>query len=331
MSNQNLSPTVSVLMSVYNEPLDWIQQAIDSILAQTFTDFEFIIINDKPDRAELKEFLERNSAIDARIRIHTNPENIGLTKSLNVGLKLCTGKYIARMDADDISLPERFQKQVELLENDIRIGIVGCWLKDIGSKKAVRKIPVDNMDIKLRWMIRPPFDHPSTMMRSSVLKDNGISYNERLKYAQDMQLWYEMGKVCSFANIPQVLFLHRHNFQQVSLLHQQEQLINTKLVRKKLLEDWIYELDIEDQLPDTVSIQYIINVASKFKQNSSKCRDKKIMLLYMLYLSLKRYNLKSFFLYIKLILIKKSCLTFRDHARVLVKHIAPNKYLHSGI
>ena len=111
-------PIISVIMSVYNEPLDWVQESIDSILQQTFGNFEFIIINDNPNNKELFDFLITNKIKDNRIIIINNDENIGLTKSLNKGLERAKGEYIARMDADDISLPERLEKQINFLNTN---------------------------------------------------------------------------------------------------------------------------------------------------------------------------------------------------------------------
>lgn len=109
-------PMVSVLMSVYGEPLEWLREAVGSILQQTYTDFEFIIVNDNPEREELDGFLRESATGDRRIHIIRNPENIGLTKSLNIGLRECRGRYVARMDADDVSHSTRFEKQVAYMD-----------------------------------------------------------------------------------------------------------------------------------------------------------------------------------------------------------------------
>ena len=97
-----MSVKLSVVMSIYKEPVEWMRQSIDSILNQTFTDFEFVIVNDNPIRSENRDILDEYSKKDFRIIVLSNDENIGLTKSLNKGLRISKGKYIARMDADDI-------------------------------------------------------------------------------------------------------------------------------------------------------------------------------------------------------------------------------------
>ena len=107
---------VSVIMSTYKEPIEWIQQSVDSILNQTYKNLEFIIIVDNPEYVELVSLLNDYADSDDRISVVVNNNNIGLVKSLNKALSFCTGEYVARMDADDVSLPERFQKEVEFLD-----------------------------------------------------------------------------------------------------------------------------------------------------------------------------------------------------------------------
>lgn len=260
MSNQNLSPTVSVLMSVYNEPLDWIQQAIDSILTQTFNDFEFIIVNDKPDRMELKDFLERNTAKDSRIRIHTNPENIGLTKSLNVGLKLCTGKYIARMDADDISLPERFQKQVEYLNQHNQVIVVGTDIKYFGDVPKMTYSdwinPNDN-EIKAQMLSNSGFAHPTVMIRHACLLDNKIEYDENYRQGQDYRLWELLYDFGEFANIKEKLLNYRLSNHQVSKRSNSVQVNLGVNIRRRLIYKWLNRNGIVNLNIETLTLNDI--------------------------------------------------------------------------
>ena len=106
---------LSIIMPVYNEKVEWIKESIESIIYQTFTEFEFIIILDNPENKEAEKLLENYSKKDKRIRILKNKKNIGLVKTLNIGLDVANGEFIARMDADDIALPERFEKQMNFL------------------------------------------------------------------------------------------------------------------------------------------------------------------------------------------------------------------------
>lgn len=112
-----MNSEVSVVMSVYNEPMEWISQSIESILNQSFTNFEFIIINDKPEGKEQIALINEYASQDQRIKIIQNEKNLGLTKSLNIGILHAKSKYIARMDADDISMPNRLKMQYEFMDN----------------------------------------------------------------------------------------------------------------------------------------------------------------------------------------------------------------------
>jgi glycosyltransferase involved in cell wall biosynthesis len=113
-----MKPYISAVMSVYNESEEYLRKSIESILNQTYTDFEFIIILDNPDNKKARDILKEYENKDDRIVLLENEKNIGLAPSLNRGVKVARGKYIARMDADDIALPQRFEKQVYFLENN---------------------------------------------------------------------------------------------------------------------------------------------------------------------------------------------------------------------
>ena len=324
---------LSVLMCVYREPIEWIDESIQSILNQTFPYFEFLIINDNPDSESLCSFLQKKADMDSRIRIITNPENLGLTKSLNIGLKYCKGEFIARMDADDISMPTRFEKQVRLLKENQNIGIVGSYIKLIGTKKGYTRMPVSNDDIKAFEYFSSPFDHPATMMRSTVLSKNGISYDESIRYAQDQRLWYEMSKVCDFANIPEVLFYHRYNNQQISELHNREQLCTIKTVRTEMVFDFlncygIHNIDIRN-----LSVRQIMRISKHIRSvNPSDAERKKMgKISVTLLLSLNHYDFSSFitFLFSGLYLQPAWCL--KDFLKVILKHFNGSLFSGAGI
>ena len=128
---------VSVIMSTYKEPIDWIRQSIDSILNQTFSEFEFIIVVDNPKYKELISVLNDYAEADNRICIMVNENNIGLVKSLNKALSQCNGEYIVRMDADDISLPERIAHQIDYINNK-KYDLVGCFYEVFYEDKTLR-------------------------------------------------------------------------------------------------------------------------------------------------------------------------------------------------
>jgi glycosyltransferase involved in cell wall biosynthesis len=181
-------------MAVYNEA-EYILTAIESILEQSFEDFEFLIIDDgSTDRTSeiIKNYAER----DNRIRHLVNETNKGLPASLNKGIEAANGEYIARMDADDRSRPERFERQVEFLETNSDVHVVACDVRVIGVNGEYfgdREFPQDGRDPETLQKKGPQFAHPSVMMRrTSVRAVDG--YRTAFKYAQDLDLWIRMAR-----------------------------------------------------------------------------------------------------------------------------------------
>lgn len=205
-------PVISVVMSVYKEPIDWLCQSIDSILNQTFKDFEFIIICDNPDYEEGIALLKDYSQKDNRVVLMFNDENIGLTKSLNKGISVAKGKYIARMDADDIALSNRFELQMhEFALQDI-LGVCGTGVEYFGEINTTRFFPKTNDDIYL--FVENCFAHSTILAKSELMKK--YKYNEECKYAQDYDLWFRMYyDGVKFYNIPKVLLKYRTSKQQI--------------------------------------------------------------------------------------------------------------------
>ena len=209
------SPRVSVLMSVHNGER-WLGEAIDSILGQTFSDFEFIIIDDASKDGS-KEII--NGYDDARIVLVENRENLGLTASLNKGLGLCRGEYIARIDADDISMPERLKIQVDAMDGDPELGVLGSsYLIIDENEKELTKAHAPTGSDLINWVIilRNPFAHSSVMLRKSVLDDHSLFYDESYKASQDYDLWERMLSVTRGNNIDKPLIKFRVHDKSVS-------------------------------------------------------------------------------------------------------------------
>ncbi|WP_338487529.1 glycosyltransferase family 2 protein [Ruoffia tabacinasalis] len=202
---------VSIIMSVYNTEPKILDQAIKSILNQTYKNFEFIIIDDNSDE-NIKGQIE--SYQDARILFIQNKENLGLTKNLNKAIELSNGCYIARMDADDISHEKRIEKQVTFLNNNSKVGIVGTNAKSIGISQKKIKMYSEHQDIKAQLLINSPMIHPSIMIRKSLLNEN--MYNESYRVAQDYELWSRLIWKTEFSNIQEELLFYRLHEKQVS-------------------------------------------------------------------------------------------------------------------
>ncbi|NOR46192.1 MAG: glycosyltransferase [Candidatus Delongbacteria bacterium] len=204
-SNQH--PSISVIMSVYNGEL-YLNESINSILKQTFQDFKFIITDDCSTDNSLS-IIEKYMQDDDRIILMKNKENFGLTKNLNRMLAIASGKYIARMDADDISLPTRFEKQYEYLEKYPEIGVLGTNISFFGISKHITSLPVDNEKIRVALLFENVIMHPSVMIRISVLTDNKLTYDESFKISQDYDLWCRLQQKTKFNNLKDVLLRYR--------------------------------------------------------------------------------------------------------------------------
>lgn len=246
-------PTISVIMSVYKEPIEWLRLSIKSILKQTFTDFEFIIICDNPLYTEGISILKEYAMSDRRIILIFNETNIGLTKSLNKGLVISKGKYIARMDADDISLPVRFERQYDYMESHPYVIVLGTNIKYIG-KGAWHKFndffSLTNEAIRAQMLFDNALVHPSVFIRKSVLDKNKIKYDESYRHSQDYRLWEQLMEYGEFANLPDKLLNYRISPNQITSSRTDSQSISADIIRSRLQKSWLekkgykYPLDI---------------------------------------------------------------------------------------
>jgi len=202
---------VSVVMSVYNGE-QYLKYAIDSILNQVFKDFEFIIVNDS-STDETETIIK--SYKDSRIIYLKNEKNNGQTESLNRGIRISKGVYVARMDQDDISLPERLSTQVEFMEQNHNVAVVGTWHQEIDSKnRLIRKCRFPTKpSVKVRLLFSrlvgwACISHPTVMVRAKMLSDIGY-YDPRYHNCQDHDLWIRVSRRYLIENIPQILLSYR--------------------------------------------------------------------------------------------------------------------------
>lgn len=199
-------PEVTVLMSVYNGR-EYLAAAIESILAQTFADFEFLIINDGSTEP-VEDIIKRYD--DKRIVLLSQP-NAGLTRTLNRGIGVAGGRFIARMDADDISSPLRLERQIERLRSNRSLDIVGSFFEVIGAQEQVveRKYLITEDLYRLwRLLFHNNYGHGTMMFRKAAVVDVGL-YNSDLMYAQDYDLWSRMTTKSNTAIIPEFLYKYR--------------------------------------------------------------------------------------------------------------------------
>lgn len=212
-----MNPMVSVLMCNYNTNKAFLKEAIESILSQTFKDFEFIIVDDgstDDSLAYIKEFK------DDRIRILENKANRGHAGALNVGIQEAKGKYIARMDSDDISLPTRLEKQVAFMEANEGIIVSGTWFCRFDHRQKDICHRIRNMDeyrIHLLFSNIPAVNHTSAMYRADVFRKYNIKYRENYFSAEDYRLWVDASKYGDFKIVEEVLVRYRVHPDSMSI------------------------------------------------------------------------------------------------------------------
>jgi Glycosyl transferase family 2 len=210
------TPRVTVLMSVHNG-VPFLAEAVESILGQTMTDFEFLVIDDRSTDGSA-EVVEAYG--DPRIRVVRNDSNLGLTRSLNIGLAAARGELIARQDADDNSHPERLARQVAFLDAHPEIALVGTQARIIGSRgerrRGVIRKPVTADGIAWEFMFGNPFIHSSVMVRTKVIREMLGGYNEAFITSQDYELWTRLVAVARATNLKERLMDFRSYSESVS-------------------------------------------------------------------------------------------------------------------
>lgn len=236
-------PKVSILMPVYNAE-QYLSQALDSIVSQSFEDWELILINDgSTDRSE-SIIMDYD---DERIFYIKNPVNLKLIKTLNKGIDYCGGQYIARMDADDICHPDRLKRQVEFLDSHPQVlmsGTAAAVIDNSGKKTGnIHNLTSDDY-LQINLMFSPSFIHPSMMIRTEVLKQN--KYDEAYKHVEDYDLWCRIAKLGKVANIDDELLRYRWHDSNVSVLNSEVQCeLKDELIKRELSRLDLIPIELE--------------------------------------------------------------------------------------
>ena len=220
-----MEKSVSVIMSVYDEDEQYLRASIESILHQSLADFEFILINDGSRSSTIQEVLTQYAAEDSRIRVYTNETNLGLTQSLNKALGLATGKYIARLDSDDLAHPDRLKKQFEFMEahpDHVLCGSFASLIDENGEKTGEKKSPTAYEVIKKKLLFYNFFTHSSFFFQRAIVQALG-NYNTEIKKAQDYDLVLKLSAKYPVAILPEFLCLHRIHSQSISARSKKKQ------------------------------------------------------------------------------------------------------------
>lgn len=257
-------PTISVLMSVYNGET-FVKEAIDSVLNQTFKDFEFIIFDDcsTDNSAQIIENYQ-----DERIIFIKNQQNRGLTVNLHEGMNLAKGKYVARMDADDICMPNRFQKQFDFLESHPEISILGSavvFFDDTG-KEILGTQPLTHDEIIIELLLGFTMLHPSVIMRLEDMRHHDLNYDTHFRYSQDFDLWVRASRLLKFANLQEPLLKMREHQLKISRALKPAQKAFSNEIRERQFSHFPNKLQATEKLTlHNFSSGIILNTKEELK------------------------------------------------------------------
>jgi len=274
-------PKVTVLMPVYNGET-YLNEAIESVLEQTFTAFEFLIINDGSTDRSVKII---ESYDDSRIRLVHNETNLKLISTLNKGLDLARGEYIARMDADDVMLPQRLEKQTQYLDANPQIRVVGSWWKNVdehGKSLGYTRVPTE--DYACAFMIfekgEGPVGHPCVMYRTEIIRQLG--YRSEYVDTEDTDLWFRVISLGhKISNIPEVLMLYRVHDEQIC----QKSRVQSQ-AHDRALSNFLSEKLSKSIKPDVATLTRPVNFNDTCFQDNSQVYQM---------LSLKKQIMQAFF------------------------------------
>ena len=226
-------PLVSVVMPVYNAA-SFVEAAVASMLNQTFTDFELLLFNDgstDDSAARIRRFA------DPRIQLFDSARNVGYVTHLNHGLAVARGRYIARMDSDDLAEPTRLARQVAFMEAHPEVGLCGTAYREFGSRQGLVPVPITDPEIRQWLLAGSPFGHPTVLLRRAVLDRHGLRYDPAAMPAEDYRLWYELSRVTQLANLPEPLLAYRvHATQTSQMLAARRQASANETRRRQLLD-----------------------------------------------------------------------------------------------
>ena len=207
------APRVSVLVPLYKTQEIHLRQLIESVLAQTLREFECILYNDSPESGYLGQIVAEYG--DARIRYVSGEKNLGISGARNRLIELAAAPYLAIIDHDDVMLPNRLELQTAYLDAHPGVGVVGCYVREIPHNRVVRYPEMDG-DVRLALMGGCAVPHTGSMIRSAVLRESGIRYEDEFCPAEDYALWIRLLGYTEFHNIPQVLTQYRVHTKNVS-------------------------------------------------------------------------------------------------------------------
>jgi len=224
---------VTVVLPVYNGS-KYLKETIDSVLNQTYKNFDFLIINDASTDNSEEVIL---SFTDPRIKYHLTETNLGSIGAPVKGMNMSETEYIARIDQDDIWLPAKLEKQIQIMDADPQIGICGTSIELFGDRSGVKIFPITNEHLKVGFLFFCCMSHPSVVFRKSFLVETGVTYNEMYRLADDYKMWIDCIDLTQIYNIPEPLVRYRQHEEQIcSVANAPKQMQVQNRVRLEMLE-----------------------------------------------------------------------------------------------
>lgn len=259
-------PKVTVLMPVYNGE-KYLRESVDSILNQTFTDFELLVINDGSTDSSMDILSTYN---DPRLKIVTNEQNLRLIKTLNKGIDLATGTYIARMDCDDIADSKRLELQVQYMDNNLDVAVCGTGVKVIGKNLKPWQLSGSAELIKNCLYVRSCMIHPSVMMRTDILKENNIYYDLDYAHAEDYELFQRISEKYKVVNLKEPLLNYRWSDTSVSSVYASDQAIMTAKISTQALSRIGIDFDRVPYVKKTLTKEELLTIKERLEEQYDK-------------------------------------------------------------
>ena len=265
-----MHPVISIIMPSYNAE-KYLREAMDSILTQSFQDFEFLIINDGSTDSTEEIIL---SYSDSRINYVKNETNIKLIASLNKGFKLAKGKYITRMDADDISLPERLEKQVNFMEKHPEIGISGGQMEIFGSAIGDTDYPLSHDKCIVRLLDQTCFSNNLFIIRNELVKKHNFQFNKEYLHVEDYKFYTDVLQKIKGANLPDILTKYRKHDDSVTSVYFPVAFKNRHMVRvEHLMKLTDFSKEKAEQFYDRLSFSRLRSIKSVRKLLIEKYKE----------------------------------------------------------
>ena len=279
-------PKISVIMPVYNTKEEYLREAIESILTQTYSDFEFLIVDDA-STCDVASIIK--SYDDKRICFYQMPQNKGAAETRNFAISQAKGTYLAFMDSDDVAVKERFAKQIKFFENNPEIGCLGTYVEFIGDDKDSLRFPslTEHEELEAYLVFQGcVFCQSSIMLKKEILDKHNLKYKTEYIPAEDYALWADLVGKTKFAVIPEVLLYYRYYADNISHRKKTEQIDSMERAKFEVIQrycaipEFDRELFVKFIQQKTLSAQEIRILSAQLKNFVQALKDKKVTEVY---------------------------------------------------